>query len=482
MRSRFAAPTLSSTPVRLAGILILVFSLSMLAGFGATFMVIRNQLNSDLEHELAQIFQSYNSISSQAELEERIAEDVTIVDHRNTVLVYLTDRGRRITNFDNFPVMTGQRIINEKDMAAVEGNPADSYLVSSAVVGRGVLLVAKGRDQIIELAEIFSTVLMFSFLPTLLIASAIGFWVARQARKRVEAIQAALEAMTAGRLDARVAGAEKATDDLSQIGLSVNRMGAAQAASVDSLRQISADIAHDLKTPIQRVSVLLERLGDTPGLSADARRIVERAQSETVDIVRTFQSLLQIAQLEGGAVRERFVPVDLGALAESLVEVFEPAAAESGHVLRWQADASPQTAPQAGPQTPFMVMGDRNLLGQILANLIENALRHTPAGGTVTVGLSRLDGGRRIMMRLRDTGPGIPEHERQNVLRRLYRLERSRTSEGSGLGLSLVAAIAELHGAELRLENADPGLAVCLEFPAMRDSGGAAVRPGPRPA
>ena len=131
-----------------------------------------------------------------------------------------------------------------------------------------------------------------------------------------------------------------------------------------------------------------------------------------------------------------------------IADAYAPAAEDSGHAFACRL-----------PDAPVPVWGDRNLLGQIVANLIENALRHTPAGSRLEVGLDTSG-----LLRVADDGPGVPDIERENVLRRLYRLERSRTTEGSGLGLSLVAAIADLHGASLRLNDAGPGLSVELRF------------------
>ena len=175
------------------------------------------------------------------------------------------------------------------------------------------------------------------------------------------------------------------------------------------------------------------------GLNARQKALVDRARAETGQIVRTFQSLLQIAQLEGGQARAGFRTVDLGPIVGGIVDVYGPSAEETGHVLVWTA-----------PPLPHPVRGERNLLGQVAANLIENALRHTPPGTRIAVSVGGEAGPQQgAVLTVADDGPGIPEGERVPVLRRLYRLERSRTSEGSGLGLSLVAAIAELHGATL---------------------------------
>jgi len=255
--------------------------------------------------------------------------------------------------------------------------------------------------------------------------------------------------MTGGNLEARVTGLDGAPDDIADIGRAVNRMAAAQAATVASLRQVSADIAHDLKTPIQRVSVQLSRLEEA-GLSGEQAEIAARARQETSSIVKTFQSLLQIAQIEGGRIEEQFSRFDLGDVVAGIVDVFEPTAEESGHNLVLVREG------------PAFVTGERQLLGQVTTNLIENALRHAPPGSRIEVAVGA---GPKPFLRVSDDGPGIPEDERDNVLKRHYRLERSRTTEGSGLGLALVSAIADLHKAELKLGDAEPGLTVTLTFP-----------------
>jgi signal transduction histidine kinase len=199
------------------------------------------------------------------------------------------------------------------------------------------------------------------------------------------------------------------------------------------------------------VQVLLDQIRDT-GLTADQERLVVRAQSETDRITRTFRSMLQIARIEGGGTAPSLEAVDLNEISETMVSVYEGAAEEARQALILHQASVPAT-----------VRGDRSLLQQVLANLIENAIRHCPAGSRITVAL---DASGPVVLTVADNGPGIPEGEREKVLRRLYRLERSRTTEGSGLGLSLVAAVCDLHGANLELGDAAPGLTVTITFPA----------------
>lgn len=217
------------------------------------------------------------------------------------------------------------------------------------------------------------------------------------------------------------------------------------------MRQVSSDIAHDLKTPVQRVSVRLEAVADELEEGSPAQTLVAEAQAEVDGMAATFQSLLQLAQMEDSALRKTFAPVDMTGLCRTMVEVYEPTAIAGEQRLELHL-----------PDAPLIVMGERNLLGQMIANLIENALRHTPKESCVTVSLAPENGA--VVLSISDNGPGVPEEERAAVLQRLYRLDRSRNTPGNGLGLSLVDGVARLHGARLHLLDAKPGLCVEVRF------------------
>lgn len=438
-----------STPLRLTVRLIVVFSVSTALSFGAAYMIVERSADGVLREQVLQEFESYRLERRQRDLVEKLIEEITTVPPRNTIIDYRSDDGNRFSNVQGLPSLGGVSIVGASEIPLSQDQLADSYLVVEGRVGNGRLTLARNRDHVEDLFRIFGIVLVVNLLPTLAIGSVLGLWSARRARNRVEAIRGTLREMTGGNLAARVTGLDDAPDDIADIGRAVNRMAEAQAASIASLKQVSADIAHDLKTPIQRVSVLLSRLEEA-GLSGEQAEIAGRAREETAGIVKTFQSLLQIAQIEGGRIEERFSQIDLGDVVAGIVDVFEPTAEESGHALTFVHGGS---AP---------VIGERQLLGQVTANLIENALRHAPPGSRIDV---RVGAEPRPYLKVTDDGPGIPENERGNVVKRHYRLERSRTTEGSGLGLALVAAIADLHDADLELGDAGPGLSVTLTFP-----------------
>jgi signal transduction histidine kinase len=223
---------------------------------------------------------------------------------------------------------------------------------------------------------------------------------------------------------------------------------------VQSANQSSTDIAHDLKRPMTRLRQQLETASEIEDTSPAVKEMLEEATAEVDSIVSTFEALLNIGQLEAGDRRARFVDLDLSKVVEDTIEAYTPVIEDSGFHLVWSNGAR-----QAGPA----VRGDHELLVQLMANLIENALQHCPAGTTIELALGTSQRG--SVVSVADNGLGIPETEHENVFRRFYRLERERSSPGHGLGLSLVRAIADLHGATVTLADNNPGLKVLISFP-----------------
>lgn len=223
---------------------------------------------------------------------------------------------------------------------------------------------------------------------------------------------------------------------------------------MSSLKQVSTDIAHDLRTPLARLRQRLESVRRHPREVSEYEDAIDCAMQDTDAIIETFNALLRISQIEAGARKARFAPVDLSALLERLLDVYAEVAAEEGHRIETEIE------------TGVEIVGDGELLTQMVANLIENAINHCPSPAQIVISLKADE--RSAVLRISDDGPGIPAKERQKVFRRLYRLDRSRTSPGSGLGLSMVAAIAELHGAHIEALDNEPGLNMQVTFTAAR--------------
>jgi signal transduction histidine kinase len=219
---------------------------------------------------------------------------------------------------------------------------------------------------------------------------------------------------------------------------------------MEGLRQVSTDIAHDLRTPLSRLRQQLEETREAESIDRYEAG-VDLALAQTDQILTIFRSLLRIGTLEGGVGRQRLDMVDLSEVMNRVHLAYRPVAEDAGKTL---------TATHA---VGISVRGDAELLAQMTTNLIENAINHTPPGTNISTSLFSQD--ERVIVTVADSGPGIPAEERAKVLTRFYRLDRSRGTPGAGLGLALVAAIAALHGVLLFLEDNKPGLSIKLKFP-----------------
>jgi signal transduction histidine kinase len=285
----------------------------------------------------------------------------------------------------------------------------------------------------------------------ILLASIGATALAWRSQQRLDRISATLAKVAAGDMGSRVPRSGSA-DDLDELSSRINAALEQLETTVDGIRQVSTDIAHDLRTPISRLGIRLEQLladtADQPAINEQ----LEVAAAETRQIVSTFDSLLRIAQIEAGARRSRFRPLALPEIAIALHDAYLPVAGESGQTLEFNI-ASSATA---------LVSGDHDLLSQLIANLVENAIRYCPTGAHIRIEVGSNE--KIVWITVADDGPGIPAHELSNVTRRFYRLDKSRHTPGSGLGLALVKAIAELHAARLLFEDNHPGLIVRVLF------------------
>jgi signal transduction histidine kinase len=301
-------------------------------------------------------------------------------------------------------------------------------------------------------------VMLGLFGAAMLLAVAGGALVSRSFLRRTDAMARTCRDIMDGDLSLRIP-VRGTQDELDRLAEAINEMLSRIVALMENLSQISNDIAHDLRTPVTHLRHRLERARADSRTMEDYGAALETAIAKADEILGLFAALLRIAQVEGGARRAAFQPLDLGTLLVQMRELFEPVAEEAGHTLHL-------TGERGSEET--IIRGDRQLLTQLFSNLIENAIVHTPPGTCITLSLAVAQGC--AVARVSDDGPGVPREEHERLFRRLYRREASRTQPGYGLGLSLAAAVAELHGAAIRiLEDTSPGLSVEIAFPLLRD-------------
>lgn len=283
----------------------------------------------------------------------------------------------------------------------------------------------------------------------LLLASAAGISTSRRSVARIEAINATSRQIINSGLHERIPlrGTGDEWDGLAQ---NLNSMLDRIEDLVESNRQVTDNVAHDLRTPLTRMRGHLERAYDRQLDRAQYNALIGDVIAGLDEILRTFSALLRITQIETHHRTAGFRNLDLSEIAREVVELFDPAAEERGVMLRLSA------------KDRVHVVGDRDLLFDAISNLVDNAIKHGGPSGSVTVAVSSRSEG--PIVSVADRGPGIPPEERKHVLRRFYRLEASRNSPGSGLGLSLVAAVVNLHGARIEMRDNSPGLRIEAHF------------------
>jgi signal transduction histidine kinase len=293
-------------------------------------------------------------------------------------------------------------------------------------------------------------VMLALFAAAMLLAVAGGTLVSWSFLRRTDAMARACRDIMDGDMKLRIP-VRGTQDQLDRLAEAINEMLSRIGQLMDNLAQVSNDIAHDLRTPVTHLRHRLERARADCHTPEEYAAALEAAIAKADEILGLFAALLRIAQIEGGERRAAFNNLNLGALLEQMRELFDPVAEEAGHFL--------DLASAPG----LVIRGDRQLLTQLFSNLIENAVVHTPSGTRITLSLRSADG--RAVAKVTDDGPGVPEEEHERLFRRLYRREASRTQPGYGLGLSLASAIADLHGASIRILKEGHGMSVEVSFP-----------------
>jgi signal transduction histidine kinase len=310
--------------------------------------------------------------------------------------------------------------------------------------------VAQDVYERYQTEKLFTTTLPWTVGLVLLLGLGGGALMSRNMLARLDSINRTSGEIMGGDLSRRVPIGE-AHDEFDALAENLNAMLDRIERLMKGVREVTDSVAHDLRTPLNRLRNRLEAtLRHLEPASAGTLEI-EAAVAETDSLIATFNALLLIAEADAGVTRGEMAPIDLSAIAADMAELYAPLAEEKGVNL------------EIAPSGTTMIDGNRSLISQALANLVDNAIKYTPAGGKVTVTASGTPLG--VELRVVDTGPGIPPAERARVVERFVRLEASRNSPGTGLGLSLVAAVARLHDAKLLLEDNQPGLRAIIRFP-----------------
>lgn len=319
------------------------------------------------------------------------------------------------------------------------------------------LLVGRDIEDRREFTRVIRSAFLWGIGVMVLVGFGGGWLVSRNLLARIDAVTATSQTIMGGDLSRRVP-VSGSGDELDRLSENLNAMLERIEQLMNGMREVSDNIAHDLKTPLNRLRNRVESALRDDGNPSVHRDALERTIEEADELIKTFNALLSIARLEAGTVQESMSEIDVSALAHDVAELYEPAAEDRGLEIETRVTRG------------LSLLGDRQLLGQAVANLVDNAIKYgtSTRDGKQDLGKILISGNRRkggVEISVSDKGSGIPSKDRERVLKRFVRLEKSRSRPGSGLGLSLVAAVARLHGGSVRLEDNKPGLKAVLSLP-----------------
>ena len=411
--------------------------------------------NRALEEQLRSLVrEEFDGFSNDAEIEgidtiikeidERITRPIT---PGNYFFVADSSGKRFVGNLDKVPLVMGWQKLPSVTTGKLDLD-ASHEIWGQGKIFPGGYFVFVGQDAYrVNLAEKTLIVsYLWSAALALLAALAAGLLLSRGLLSRIDAINHTSRSIMQGNLKQRIVP-RGTSDEIDNLSTNLNRLFDSNQALLDSLRQVTVNVAHDLRTPLNRLRNKLEDLQQQRALPERFKGRLSEAIAESDQLLATFSALLRIAQIESGSRKKVFAKVSLSDLAEKVYAIYHAVAEDEDHKLVAKIDPN------------IICLGDAELLFQLCVNLVENAIRHTPKGTIISLEVVSP-----AKMQVSDNGPGIPAEMRGKVQERFYRLEQSRTTSGNGLGLALVAAIASLHGTKLVLDDNNPGLRASIDL------------------
>jgi signal transduction histidine kinase len=430
------------------------FVLSTLLLFGFVYWQTADYMTRTTDTLLTEDLARIAATSTKAQLDTIAAR--LRRDPRRVRVAALFDRdGRRIAgNIEGLPEKLVPDVLTDTMVVRIEGNERESqqvHLIARVLPSGETLVLGRNMDQINEFAEIVAHALLLGLIPAAALALAVGMVASLRARDRLSEVNQRIQRIVAGDLRERLPTRER-SDPFDQLAAGVNRMLDEIGGLIQEIAGIGNDIAHDLRTPLTRVRVRLERGRDRAKTLDELRAVADQAISGLDQCMTVITALLRIAEIEHSRRLDGFSEVRLAPLLREVGDLYDPIAEDKHVTLAIEA------------KDEATVHGDRDLLFEAVANLVDNAVKFTPEGGHVDLALLRRE--HETVIRVKDTGCGINESEREAVTKRFYRSDKSRGTEGLGLGLSLVAAIVKLHGFRFAI-GAGPGCTAEIACPQL---------------
>ena len=459
------ARLLQTTAVRLALRYVLAYALVMglalVAVLWSTSRYIDARLEEDLEQQLASLTQQFQE-GGTGQLVQTLGAHPEQASAEGRVSLLVTADGNRLAgNLRTWPVDADIAFDAEVRGVWFDENviPTELYdddawwpVIAREFPDGSRLLLARNIQQDSMLHEI-TEYLVAVLSVAVLLALAMGVTLGHAILGRMDTISRTAGEIMAGDLAQRVPLSGR-NDEFDTLAGRLNSMLDRIQQLIKGIREVTDNVAHDLRSPLSRLRSRLEVTLLEERSAEEYRQAIGSTIEDAESLIKTFNAMLGIAQAESGNHRTQWGSIDLNQLASDLEELYRPAAGKKGQHFNLATGA------------PAEITGSRDLITQAIGNLLDNAIKYTPEGGTIRLQVKPLEDAVEVVVQ--DSGAGIPEAEREHVLQRFVRLESSRHTAGNGLGLSLVNAVARLHHAELRLDDAAPGLSVTLRFPRSR--------------
>jgi signal transduction histidine kinase len=416
-----------------------------------TCQTLEQQLKTNIETEASRLKAEYDS-GGIAELNDEIAELLDFPSRARFEYGVIDSRGQLIAGtFSNFTPAEGWQTAAQKSTNTKLTLESKALFYSSVMALPDNLWLGVGQNG--ESIENAGTAVIKAFITgfvlVIFLGSIGGFYISRAFLNKIQRITTSTETIIAGDLKHRLP-VSKNRDELDKLALVLNLMLDKIVALMENIQQVSNDIAHDLRTPISHLKFRLEGALNGNLSTNQYQNRISLAIEDVDSILATFSAMLRISQIESGSRRSGFNHVNLSQVLATVTDALNPVAEEQGKTIHAELG-------QDG-----ILYGDKELLTQLAFNMLENAIQHTPLNAQIYVSLRTLSN--QTELTISDNGTGIAENDRTKVFRRFQRLEKSRTTPGNGLGLSIAAAIVELHGGTITLADNEPGLKVVIRF------------------
>lgn len=455
---------LSTFTFRLALVYVGLFgvSITVLFAFIYAFAMsyLSEQISDAIHTQYTYLIDEYRENGSSA-LEARIKELVASDEEGTEVYLLINQKNEKLAgNMQAWPEFAVRESAFEKDGQWVHFrivdprggalNGIEVRAITKPISKWRSILVGKSLQNITQIEKTIVQTFWASLALTVAMAFIGAMVMTRSVGRRINVINRSAKTIMGGHLSVRIPFTSGG-DEFDELSSNLNRMLDRIENLLQSLSEFANNIAHDLRSPLNRIITRLD--AGLRGIERDnpARGLLEKNIHDLQDLVATFNSILKISELEANTEFRQFEPCDLAVILHNLVEFYEPYAAGKQIALTHQLAA------------PAIVYGEKNLLAQAFANLLDNAIKFTPEDGRIDI--SCISDGHYAQITVADSGPGIPQEYREKVFEKFFRLEQSRHTKGNGLGLSLVAAVARIHNATVSLGDNAPGLQITVRIP-----------------